>query len=394
MKKLTILIMLLLVGLTAWSQIDLSVDSLSQIDFDEIDTSNAEVYFQGPVDFYVSGIRYAGQSYAAILKFDGVDSFIVKAPAVTTKENKPFAVDLSKTDIIAPETANGVISLDDVVLNGWLSALDIYLDVEETLAQQEVVLKVAGKVAFKSKDKTHPDSIAKTAAELMDKNKQITEMLAQIEVLQADVASLEAKYAQAGTMAMGLPDMSSAAYIAIPATSAKMFGSWAQTAKGLDMTDSKAAYAKVSGALKQSANEYLYSATVDANSKQGWIGAGVHILAGNVKALDRYGLGASYLVWLTKDARLQTDATFVQLYQSTSDGRMFMLASEKISGDINSANDVSVYVNKTSDTILVSVNGEVLISYASDTDLPSGDIVALRAAGGPVSFTNLSVQAK
>jgi hypothetical protein len=110
--------------------------------------------------------------------------------------------------------------------------------------------------------------------------------------------------------------------------------------------------------------------------------------------MERYAFGKSYLVWLTKDARTQSDATFIQLYESISDGRMVQIASKAIDTDINSANEVSVYVNKNTDTIVISVNGEQAISYESMTDLPDGQIAGLRAAGGPVSFSGISVKAK
>lgn len=73
---------------------------------------------------------------------------------------------------------------------------------------------------------------------------------------------------------------------------------------------------------------------------------------------------------------------------------MVQIASKAIESDINSANDVSVYVNKKTNMIVISVNGEEVISYESMTALPDGQIAALRAAGGPVSFTNFSVKGK
>jgi len=398
MKKLTILTVLLLVSLAAWSQVDVA-SAMDTLDLSQVDMSGATVGLQGPVDLYITGVEYMGQSYAAILKYDGMGNFEVVAPTASEMATTKYdSLDVSNVEVVPPATLGGVVTLKGIIVNGYIASVDVKVDTSE-LAMGKIVFTAASEPVVTAMAETHPKSMEAAQMAAKEKNSQLMSYIAQVDSLesqledaQAEIADLQAK----ASMAMGSEMVSAegASTLFVDLSTMQTFGKWTQTASGIDMTDPSAAYAKVGAAMSQTKNEIFYDFTVDGNSSQKWIGAGAHILASNVQAPGRYAFGKSYLVWLTKDARNQTDATFIQLYESINDGRMVQLASKAIDSDINSANEVSVYVNKTTDMIVISVNGVQAIAYHSTTDLPDGQIAALRAAGGPVSFSGLSVKAK
>jgi len=477
MKKLTILTVLLLVTVFTWSQslldqvgLDLNklTPSVAQAMLDKVDMSDATVQLQGPVDLYISGVEYAGNKYAAVLRYDGIGNFEVIFPSTAQQELPKYnSVDFSGLEVIAPKTVDGVVGLRGIVVEGGIISVDVRVDPPE-LMQGNVVFTPVAPAKFTGMAASHPAAIQAAADAAKEKNSQIKDFIAQIDKLKKELEAAQAaaipeegslgeeyaklsakydegekmyyqlkddydegakmyyqlkddydegakmyydlkdqyaageklyyellaKYESAVQMQGAAPSMAGASTLFVDVTTMQSYGAWKETATGIDMTSADAMYAKIAAQISQTKNEIFYNFTVDANSTKGWIGAGAHILASNVKSLERYAFGKSYLVWLTKDLRTQTDATFVQLYESISDGKMVQLASKAIDGDINSANDVSVYVNKDTDMIIISVNGEEAISYESPTALPDGQIAALRAAGGPVSFSGLSVKAK
>jgi len=488
MKKLTILTVLLLVTLVAWSQSTLSsmgIDpsALGSLDLNsllgQVDMSNASVNLQGPVDLYITGVKFKGKTYAAILKYDGMGNFTVVIPSAKEMETAKYdSLDVSNVDVVLPKTLGGVITLKGIVVDGYVVSADVALDTTK-VASGNVVFSAVAPVTVTAMADTHPQALQAAAMAAKEKNAQLKDYIEKVAALQkkldaseaalaeaqknavpvdegsaaAELLALRKKYADGEKMyyeltdkydsgyvqymemqekyaagekiynemkakydagvieynsmkaklaaaeaklggAMPMVSMEGASTLFVDLTSLQKFGTWTETKTGIDMTDAGAAYAKIAAQMTQAKKEIFYNFTVDANSTLGWIGAGAHILASNVGSVSRYAFGKSYLVWLTKDLRTQTDATFIQLYESISDGRMVQLASKAIDGDINSANDVSVYVNKDTDMIVISVNGEEMISYKSAKDLPDGQIAALRAAGGPVSFSGLSVKAK
>lgn len=86
--------------------------------------------------------------------------------------------------------------------------------------------------------------------------------------------------------------------------------------------------------------EYDFVATAKAAP---WVGYGLHFFASGEKAANGYGLGSSYLVWITRDTTFyKTGAAFVQLYEATSDLNMTQLASAVIPDPIDSQIATSV----------------------------------------------------
>ncbi|MDA3941375.1 MAG: hypothetical protein PF693_19060 [Spirochaetia bacterium] len=391
MKKLMVLILLVLVVFTAWSQqTKMPIESFMAMDMDQagVDLSDLSVYFDGPVEFYVTGVKYKGMSYAGIVKLTEDQKLQVFVPTdneITLSSRVGKSIDVSNLKIITPKSLNGVVTLADVVIDGYEASIDLMVDPEASAAAGTVVFKAASAPILKKPSTSSPDF-----AVIAAKDSEIAALNAKNTKLQA----MYDKLAATPAMTTDVVTMAGARSLFVDLASLETFGTWKESANGIDMKDTGALYAKASAKVSQTQKELFYNFTVDANSAKGWIGAGAHILASGSKSSDGYGFGKSYLVWLTKDSRLQTDATFVQLYESMADGKMIQLASQIITGDINSRNDVSVYVNKTSRMIFVSVNGKEYISYRSMKNIPDGQYAALRAAGGPVSFSNLSAKSR
>jgi hypothetical protein len=113
-----------------------------------------------------------------------------------------------------------------------------------------------------------------------------------------------------------------------------------------------------------------------------------------VKPADTYGLGTSYLVWITRDSKFyHTGKTYVQLYRSNSYYRMIQLASNAVELDSNMMNRYHVYVNHDDSTITVFAGGKKVISYEAPDMIDEGTHVALRTLG-PAEFTELTVNEK
>lgn len=100
MKKLGIALVLVGVCSLGWAQsVDIDDIEPSQIDFSEVDLSDAEFFFEGPVVLYASGIEYRDRSYAALLRYDGESTITISAPSTTTTAGKPQRLDLTNANV-------------------------------------------------------------------------------------------------------------------------------------------------------------------------------------------------------------------------------------------------------------------------------------------------------
>lgn len=151
-------------------------------------------------------------------------------------------------------------------------------------------------------------------------------------------------------------------------------------------------FAKYVIPLDQSAQESAYEMVATAKAAP-WVGYGLHIFASGQKAPNGYGLGSSYLIWVTRDTGYyKNGSTYVQLYQASSDVTMVQMASVSIPDSIDSTLTTDVRYDQAAKTIRVAVNGVERLVCFVDTPLESGDTIALRTLGGPVEFTDLTVR--
>lgn len=170
-----------------------------------------------------------------------------------------------------------------------------------------------------------------------------------------------------------------------------LLGTWTAGSR-LSQTDAGSLFAKYAIPGMQGANRTLY--TFDATtSADGRVGYGLHFYASDDVTGRGYGFGNSYLVWLTRDeAYYQNDNTYVQVYRSYNDVRMLQIASVAIDADITDTNEVQALYDRLTDTITVWVNGDEALSIPVAGDVNSGDKVAFRTLGGPVTFSNAAVR--
>ncbi|MFW6261343.1 MAG: hypothetical protein ACOC6J_07140, partial [Spirochaetota bacterium] len=96
--------------------VDLGEIEISDLDLTKADLSDAEFYFAGPVDLLVLGVEYMGSEYAALLKYDGRGRVEIAAPAQTTPQGLPYALDLS--EVRATLVSDG-IRLSNVIADGY-----------------------------------------------------------------------------------------------------------------------------------------------------------------------------------------------------------------------------------------------------------------------------------
>jgi cell division protein FtsB len=252
MKKLTILTVLLLVSLAAWSQVDLS-NALGTLDITKVNMSNAAVELQGPVDLYIKGIKYMGQSYAAILKYDGKGNFEVVAPAAAEMATPKYdSLDVSKMEVIKPTSMGGVITLKGIIVDGYSVTVDVKVDTAK-LMKGDIVFTAASAPVVTAMTETNPAAMDALKAKNAELLAQITELESDVDTAEDEVAALEAKYAEGEAMyyallakSMGAVPISAegARTLFVDLSTMQSFGKWAQSNTGIAMTDPKAAFAK------------------------------------------------------------------------------------------------------------------------------------------------------
>lgn len=115
-KVLTVCGVLLLVVGAAWAQ-DVEIEEVdpAEIDYSLVDLSGVEFYFHGPLDLYVTGVRYGDTVYAAVLEYNGGQVVDIRAPRVVSAEGKPMAIDLSQVTVSLRESG---LELEGVVADG------------------------------------------------------------------------------------------------------------------------------------------------------------------------------------------------------------------------------------------------------------------------------------
>jgi hypothetical protein len=144
--------------------------------------------------------------------------------------------------------------------------------------------------------------------------------------------------------------------------------------------------------VRQSGNEFSYSVSATA-PESGWVGYGMHFLADGARTANGYGYGDSYLLWITRDPRNQTNRGYVQLYRSFNDVRMVQVANAIL--PISSFDDLetTVYVNTAEQEIQVYLEGRYAFTFPAEDLKNLAPEVALRALG-PVTFTDLVVRGR
>ncbi len=349
-----------------------------QIDLSRVDLSSAEFFFQGPLELYVDNVQYGNKEYAAILQYDGKNTVTVEAPEQVTRSNKPERVNVSNATISLSE--NG-IRIEGLVLDGGIYTGTFSYKPE--------------KKAFTLVDAERKGSVdtpeEATVEKLREENETLTKTVEQQEERIVDL-NQQLKEVK-GETAADLREITSRlnnTLVKNPEETTLQFGSWSMTNGRYNQTDSSKLYAKRVIPVEQSGGEQLYSFQ-GASSGKGWRGFGLHFLASDVDPASKYGLGESYLLWITRDSKFyHTGKTYVQLYRSETYYEMVQLASNAVDVDSNGMNQYHVYVNHDENTITVFADGKKVFTYEDSEMISEGSHIALRALDA-AEFANLEV---
>ena len=212
----------------------------------------------------------------------------------------------------------------------------------------------------------------------------------------ARVATLEAQLQTAAVQPTGLVE--AALQVTRPVVSgwaggSGVLGSWTLAGTTLRQTSASQFYAKYVLPVQQNANELVYTFR-GTGSATGWSGYGLHFLASGSRNGTLYGYGSSYLVWVTRDpGNTQSDQTYVQLYRSYDDVKMVQIASKAITGPIDRALDVAVYVNRATGIIGVGVGQQLVLDYRDPAIVRTGSQVAARTLG-TATISDLNVTSR
>jgi hypothetical protein len=381
MKRVALTVAVILIfsaGLLSAQSTDLDLTA-DEVDLSKVDLSSAEFFFQGPLEIYVDNVQYGDKEYAAILRYDGKDTVTVKAPEEVTRSNKPERVDVSDASF---SLSDGNIVVNGLELDGGIYSGSFSYDRQRR--------------AFTLVDAQRKgDAAPKGAAveKLQQENETLTEVVNQQE---KQISSLEEKLAKKdeeiidlnqtlrevrGETVTGLQEVKSrvsTSLVSSPDEMTAQYGSWTVRNGNYSQSDSSILYAKRVIPVVQSGSEQLYRFQGAAGSN-GWRGFGLHFLASDVEPADKYGLGESYLVWITRDSAFyHTGKTYVQLYRSESYYEMVQLASTAVEVDSNSMNSYHVYVNHDDNTITVFADGKKVFTYEDPQMISEGTHIALR----------------
>ena len=317
MKKVSVLALLLLTAALLWSgPVDLKNLNPSDIKLSEVSLKDAEFFFNGPCEFFVTNVYYMGRKYAAVLEYDGGNTLTVSSPKSLSTAYKPQSVDLSEASLRLGSTGN--VYLDDVIFNGYSYSGRLRITstttakVEGYTPGKRVMAVSASKpmaavstdeAALNDKIDELEDAIAAKDDELAMAQKSSADNSYEVTKLKAEVRSL--KSASGG--AAGIPG----GWLAIPKrtpssknarnvlTMATMhdagMGSWKLTSTSLTQTDVNQKFAKYIAKVPQYDNELWYSFKAHTKA-DGWVGYGLHFLASVQEPTRGYGFGKTYLV--------------------------------------------------------------------------------------------------
>lgn len=359
--------------------IDLDKVDPSMINFNKVDLSKVKFYFQGPMELLVTNVVYEGVSYTATLDYDGMGNMTVKVPRSTSTAGLPSTLDLSK---ITLKIGADSLVVENVVADGaTFSGKLVPVTVTKAKVADPKITALPGKPAADPKMAYLQRENVKYEVAVKNLEAQLKEAQKKAAEKDAEIAKLKAQPAPQPTVVVQTASEIKGTRVVVGDNVAKASvagGTWRVSGSKLIQSDASQLYAKYMVPVPQRANSQEYSFKVASTSK-GRVGAGLHILASDVKNADKYGFGSSYLIWITRDPGLQTDSTFIQVYKSSSDIRMAQVASKAIKADISKMNAIRVIADRNNDMLYVYVNGVLEISMPAQ-DL-WGNTVALRTMG-------------
>ena len=167
-------------------------------------------------------------------------------------------------------------------------------------------------------------------------------------------------------------------------------GSWTSSGGSMIQDAADASHAKYAISASQSGSETLYGITASANGDDK-VGFGLHFLASEAPdSGNTWNYGRSYLVWVTQDPFYGTEDTHLQFYESHDNNTLTWLASSSIAASLSSQLTLEALYHD-SGMVTLLVGGEEQLTVNVAPALTGGDGIALRALGGPVTFSQVYV---
>lgn len=423
MKKVVISLLCVLITVSAFGQsLDLSQIELSDLDLTQADLSEAKLYFAGPVDLLIRGVKYMGSEFTALLKYDGLGTVEIDVPA-NPSAAVPYALDLSEVQLslvadgilmsnviadgryfsgkLVPTGDLNLAVAPGITIGGVAGIADLSDDVNELRSDISTLRRQLASAESAADAAEGELAAAERAADAAEREVAAAERAAdtaegELADAETQIASLQSRLERAGGGAVDPREVVAAVTRSVKSGfggGGSLAGSWSLSGSSLRQSSAVDLFAKYTVPVNQNANELVYTFG-GTGSATGWSGYGIHILASGSSDGELYGFGSSYLVWVTRDIdATQTEQTFIQLYRSYDDVHMVQLASQAIAGSISSPIDVTVYVNRSDGLIVLGVGDEAIVSYEDSSIIRSGTSVVARTLG-PATISGLSVKSR
>jgi hypothetical protein len=160
-----------------------------------------------------------------------------------------------------------------------------------------------------------------------------------------------------------------------------LLGNWTIEGGIAKQLDPDAFYAKLATPLVQDKRSFSYSFKAKSDAPgRGWVGVGIHVFTPKTYTEKGFGAGDSLCIWLTRDpVHLSDNITRLQLYRSTDDWNMDLLAETPVTESIYDNNRFDVTVDPEQGTVTVSLNGNESLSEKGILGLKDGVYVLFRA---------------
>ena len=383
-----------------------------------IDMGDAKMSAAGTDSVYITNIKYGGESFSVLLKYDGANGAAIYGP---WSDDIKLIQDYYEFGHASMRiVGNDTLVVSDIVLgnqgysgrfkfdgvssialdSAWRSEAPISAETQLAELKEQLdastkrlmeQLRAANTVHEAKVSELEKDlAAAKIAADAADMVYEARAKNLEAELAAARKAAEDAGVKVADIVAETLP---SNVRLSGFTGGRSLHGDWAVTSAGAVQSDADEYFAKFMLPLNQTSTQTLYSIEAAADGDD-FAGYGLHFYVSNAISGNGYGYGSSYLVWLTRDPGYYgTDATYVQMYRSYNGAKMIQLASVAVTDKIGTKTTTDVLYDRTNGTIKMSVSGQEYINLKVTSPLRSGDRIALRALG-EVTFSDVTVSTR
>ena len=355
-----------------------SIDPRS-VDISQLDLSDSMMHLAGPDTIYLTDIEYGGVPMSVLLKYDGKQGALIYGPYFDDNKLLLDSFELGYANVRLQ--GNDTLIISDLILYGTGVSGRFEYDGVYTLNLSSWWETMT--------PKTNEMTIAELESQMDAAERRYERELA---AASTKIAGLERQLASGAGVAM--VEKPTRTTVTGLSSGSSILGNWNMSGGNLTQSNSALLYAKYGIPMSQSNNQTLYSFTAQASaSGTAFVGYGLHIVASGDRAANSYGYGDSYLIWVTRDpSYYKNNNTYIQVYRSYDDIKMLQVASVATDENIARSSDVEILYNKVSGLITVWINGNLYVTYNAPSPIQSGNKVAFRTLGGPVTFSDFDVK--